>query len=211
MSLVALICLVLVTTRVPAQQRDPLQAAWHAMGAGTVNTLHLAGFGATYSVRPAPAPREIGRRVPLTSYEADVDFSQGEMRVRLVGEAGAAQPQPVAGHSQQIWSTPQGFLKAARANQATTRVVPLGAEVSFTAGGRHYVGLINARNEVDRVQAWIGDPALGDLPVETLFRDYDKTPLGVPFPTHITQSLGSHPLLDVWLSAVALNRDVDSK
>jgi len=174
---VALVCLVLVTAPAPAQQRDPVRAASIALSVHLVNTLHLEGFGATY----APS----GPRVPLMSYEADIDFAQDR--------------------TEQIGATPQGFLKAARAARATVREVPQGAEVSFTSGGQTFVGLINASNEVDRVQTWVDDQGLGDLMVETLFRDYEKTASGVWFPTHITQNHGRYPSLDVWVSAVTVN------
>lgn len=177
-SAVALTCLVLLTAPVPAASRDPLSAASIALGALRVTHLHLEGFGATY------APD--GPRVPLASYRADVDFAAGPTL-------------------ESISTTPQGFLKAARAAQATVRAVPLGIEVSFAVDGRSFVGIVNARNEVDRVQAWVDDRGAGDLMVETLFRDYEKTASGVWFPTHITQSRGPHPALDVWLSAVTVH------
>jgi hypothetical protein len=124
---------------------------------------------------------EDGRRVPLDSYRADVDVTRDAM------------------------STPQGFLKAARAAKASTREVPQGTEVSFTAGGRTFIGLITAGNEVDRVQTWVDRQGRGDQFVETLFRDYEKTAGGVWFPTHITRNHGNEPSLDVWLSAVAVD------
>ena len=117
-------------------------------------------------------------RVPLRSYRADVD---------LVGDATA---------------TPQGFLRAARTAKATVREVPLGAEVSFTVNGQAFIGVINANNEVDRVLTWADVQGRGDTQVETLFRDYEKTPSGVWFPTHITRSQGGQPILDLWLSSV---------
>lgn len=177
MGALALVCLVLVTARVPAAQHDPLRAAAIALDAHRVTAVHLEGFGATYT----PG----GPRVALPSYTADVDLTRN-----------------AGGDS--AWTTPQGFLKAARAAAAAVREVPLGAEVSFTSGGRTVVGVINARNEVDRVQTWVDDKGRGDQLVETLFRDYEKTPGGVWFPTHITRNRGRYPSLDVWLSAVAV-------
>jgi hypothetical protein len=246
MSAVALVCLVLVTARVPAQQRDALQAAAAALSVATVSTVHLEGFGATYSVGQSPSPREMWPRVTLQKYEADIDYAASAMRVVLVRDMGAAQPrgggQPFVGEqrvtqfvngahawdqvaaalpsppraqraalaerTQQIWSTPHGFLKAARLNRATARAVPQGTEVVFISGGRRFVGLINARNEVDRVQTWVNHPAQGEMLVETLYRDYEKSAAGVLFPRHITQSLGSYVALDVWVSSVAVNTPV---
>ena len=56
--------------------------------------------------------RRTGRRVPLTSYRADIDVTRDAM------------------------TTPQGFLQAARAANATVRAVPQGTEVSFTPVAR---------------------------------------------------------------------------
>ena len=120
-------------------------------------------------------------RVPLPSYRADIDLTQDVM------------------------ATPQGFLKAARAARATVREVPPGAEVSFTVNGQAFIGVINASNEVDRVLTWADVQGRGDTQVETLFRDYEKTPSGVWFPTHITRSQGGQPALDLWLSSVRVD------
>ena len=203
MGAVALTCLMLVTTSVPAQQPDALHVAYLALGAAKVTTLRLTGFGATYAITPAPSssPRE-----PLQSYDAEVDFVRPGMRVTLVrGTATERRPAEVlAQDAQQIWSTPQGFLSAAHASRATTRLVPYGTEVTFISGGRTYVGLINGRGEVDRVHTWVNNPVLGDILVETLFRDYEQTPAGVSFPMHITQSHAGRPSFDIWLSSVAV-------
>ena len=120
-------------------------------------------------------------RVPLPSYRADIDLTRDAT------------------------TTPQGFLKAARAAQASVREVPQGAEVSFTVNGRTVIGVINANNEVDRILTWADVQGRGDTLVETLFRDYEKTPGGVWFPTHITKSQGGQPVLDLWLSSVRVN------
>ena len=120
-------------------------------------------------------------RVPLPSYRADIDLTRDAM------------------------TTPQGFLKAARAAQATVREVPRGAEVSFVVNGQTFIGVINADNEVDRVLTWADVRGRGDTQIETLFRDYEKTPSGVWFPTHITRSQGGQPVLDLWLSSVRVN------
>jgi hypothetical protein len=176
MGAVALICLVLVTAPVPAQEPDALRASSIALSAHLVTAVHLEAFGATYAER--------GPRVPLASYRADIDVSRDVM------------------------STPQGFLKAARAAAPAIREVPLGTEVSFTSGGRAFVGVIRPNNEVDRVQTWVDADGRGDQMVETLFREYEKTPGGVWFPTHITQNRGGYPALDLWVSAVSVKTTV---
>ena len=164
---VAVVCLLLISVPVPAQQPDPLRAAMRALGARQVDTLRFHGFGATYAS---------GRRVPVASYTGD------------------------------ITSSPQGFVNAARAANASVRAVPRGAEVSFTKDGHTVIGLLNERHEVDRVQMWVDGQGHGDSMVETLFRDYEKTPSGILFPRHITRSQAGRPALDVWVSAVSVTR-----
>jgi len=184
MGALALVCLVLITAPVPAAQSDPLRAASIALDAHLVTALQLRGFGATY------VPH--GPRVPLASYAANFDLTQTASR-------------------EHISATPQGFLAAARAAHAALREVPQGTEVSFSAGGQTFVGLINGRNEVDRVLTWVNGQGHGDLLVETLFREYEETASGVWFPTHITQNRGGYPALDVWLSAVTVQSEMRIK
>ncbi|CAM3676779.1 MBL fold metallo-hydrolase [Polaromonas hydrogenivorans] len=118
-------------------------------------------------------------------------------------------PQPAAAEERaaEIWATPQGFLKAALANQAQSR--PLkdgGVEVSFKLGGKYrYVGLINARDEVEEVRTWIDNPVLGDTLVETTFSHYEERG-GVRFPAHIVRTQGGHRVLDLAVSEVKVNR-----
>jgi len=109
----------------------------------------------------------------------------------------------------EIWSTPQGFVKAALANQATARTVDGRAELSFTTDGKHrFVGTLDAQGRVERVRTWIDTPVLGDTLVETRFSDY-KDFGGVQFPARIQRSEGGHPVLDVQVAQVKLNPSVD--
>jgi glyoxylase-like metal-dependent hydrolase (beta-lactamase superfamily II) len=121
------------------------------------------------------------------------------------GPPATAQPASVEERTAEIWASPQGFLKAALANQASSRPVGDGVEVSFTLGGKHrYVGTINAFNQVTRVQTWIDSPVLGDTLADTKYSAY-KDFGGVTFPGHIVRSLGGHPVLDLRVSAVKVN------
>jgi glyoxylase-like metal-dependent hydrolase (beta-lactamase superfamily II) len=120
------------------------------------------------------------------------------------------QPAAVEERTAEILSTPQGFLKAARDNHATTQSTSDGTEISFTVDGKHrYVGLINGENELARIQTWIDNPVLGDTLVETRFSDY-KDFGGVRFPGHIVRTQGGYPVLDLDVSAVKLNPPVDA-
>jgi glyoxylase-like metal-dependent hydrolase (beta-lactamase superfamily II) len=121
-------------------------------------------------------------------------------------------PQPeavVAERKLALWATPQGFVKAAIANKATTRNARGGTEVSFVVDGKYKMtGVINAQGQVDRVQTWIDNPVLGDMLVETTYSGY-KDFGGVTFPSRIVQTQGGQTSLDVTVSEVQSNPTVN--
>ncbi len=116
-------------------------------------------------------------------------------------------PQPAAALDRmaQIYLTPHGFLRAARANNATQRQVADGTEVSFTLQGRRFTGLINARNEVEKISTVSPNPVLGDMPVEVALTNYQKVDADTVFPLRIVQRSGGHVSLEVWVSSVLTN------
>ncbi|MBA4285302.1 MAG: MBL fold metallo-hydrolase [Xanthomonadaceae bacterium] len=128
------------------------------------------------------------------------------------GTAPSAQPQPAAVDERvaEIWSTPQGFIKAAIANKASTKAIEGGSEIAFTVGKLRFVGITDAQHQLLRVQTLIDNPVLGDTPFETTFADY-KDFDGVRFPAHITRQLGGYPVLDLQVSEVKANVAADLK
>lgn len=149
--------------------------------------------------RPTPVEQKVDQ------YIAGALAWNVPVAVALANPPATAQSAAVPERAAEIWSTPQGFLKAAAANHATTRPSNGGIEVSFRAdGGPRYVGLINARSEVERVQTTIDTPVLGDTVIETVFSDY-KDFAGVSFPSRIVRTQGGHPVLDLQVTEVALN------
>jgi glyoxylase-like metal-dependent hydrolase (beta-lactamase superfamily II) len=120
----------------------------------------------------------------------------------------SVQPLAVEERAAEILATPQGFLKAAEANHAIIQPARNSAEVSFTVDGKyHYVGTLNAENQLEKVQTWIDSPVLGDTLVETRFSDYRDFG-GVQFPGRITRSQGGYPVLDLAVTEVRLNPEV---
>src|SRR5262245_11305499 len=128
--------------------------------------------------------------------------------------AGTARPVAPAPDTQlermlAIWSTPQGFIKAAMANNASMRNARGGTEVSFTVGGKYKLtGIINAQGQVEKVQTWIDHPIVGDMLVETTYSGY-KDFGGVLFPAHLVQTQDGYPSLDLTISSVTANPAVD--
>ena len=156
-------------------------------------------------VRPAPVEQKPVQMVSGT-YAWNIAVPGGA----APGTPPAPQPQPgaVEERTMEIWATPQGFLKAAQANNATSQASNGGSEVSFTAGKNRYVGTINAQNQVARVQAWISNPVLGDTLVDTVYSDY-KDFGGLQFPGHIVRTQGGYPVLDITVSAAKANPAVE--
>ena len=115
----------------------------------------------------------------------------------------------VDGRLAQIWMTPHGFIKAAMAGNATvTAETVRGAKktiVSVTTPNKaKFEGMLNDQNLVERIETWIGNPILGDMMIEAVFKDY-KDFGGVKFPTHILQRSGGYPLLDLTVTDVKPN------
>jgi glyoxylase-like metal-dependent hydrolase (beta-lactamase superfamily II) len=108
----------------------------------------------------------------------------------------------------EIWMTPQGFLKAAEANHATsTPTTDGGSEVTFFAGQHKFVGKITAQNEVLKIHTWIDNPVLGDMLCEAAFTGYRDFG-GVMFPSHIVRTAGGKLGLNITVSSVKANPDV---
>jgi len=160
---------------------------------------------------------EPGRVRPAPVEQKPDQYVNGTTAWNLAAPAGAApnaapvaQPQPAAVEERvmEIWATPHGFLKAAAANNATSSPSEGGSEVTFSSGKNKYVGIINAQNEVARVQTWIDNPVLGDTEVVFTYSDY-KDFGGVRFPSRIQRVQGGHPVLELTVSAVTANPTVN--
>ena len=124
-------------------------------------------------------------------------------------------PQPIPAPESQVecmlalWATPQGFLKAAIANNAKATKEKGATKVSFIIGGKYRMsGIINAQNQIERVQTWIGQSIVGDMLVETEYSGYRDFG-GVQFPSHILQKQDSFRSLDLTVTSVAANQTVD--
>ena len=119
------------------------------------------------------------------------------------------QPGGVEERVAEIWATPQGFIKAALANNAKSDTKGNAVEVSFTLGAKyHFTGTINEHNQLETVRTYIDTPVLGDTLVETKFSEY-KDFGGVSFPAHILRIEGGHPVLDLTVASVKLNAPVE--
>jgi glyoxylase-like metal-dependent hydrolase (beta-lactamase superfamily II) len=128
------------------------------------------------------------------------------------GPAPQAAPQAAAQVERMLalWATPHGFVKAAMANNATTRPARGGTEVSFTVGGKYkMVGTINGQGQVEKVQTWVDQSIVGDMLIETTYSGY-RSFGGVTFPSRIVQTQDGYPSLDLTISSVTANPMFDA-
>jgi hypothetical protein len=107
----------------------------------------------------------------------------------------------------QLWMTPAGVVKAARNAADKTKVSVEGGNtvLTFPVGTTMMKATLNARNLIDRVEARVNHPVLGDTVLEASYSDYgDWNEAGyksdVMFPRHIVQKLGGLPLLDLTIT-----------
>ena len=101
----------------------------------------------------------------------------------------------------EIWMMPHGFLRAAATRNAHAedadgrrQEVQRGALIGDNKAAVN--GYINEQNLVERVETWIDNPFLGDMPFEAIYSDY-KDVGGAKFPMHIVQKQGGYPIFDL--------------
>lgn len=153
---------------------------------------------------------EAGRVRPAPVEQKADQYVTGASAWNIGGNPAAVQFQPAAVEERaaEIWTTPQGFLRAAIANNAASKNNNGSIEVSFNQGKYRYVGTINNQNQVVSVQTWIDNPILGDTAYETSYSDY-KVFNGVNFPAHIVRKLGGYPVLDLNVASVSINAETN--
>jgi glyoxylase-like metal-dependent hydrolase (beta-lactamase superfamily II) len=149
---------------------------------------------------------------PMTGEQRQVAVVSGDRAWNVAADNTAtAAPAAVVDRLTLLWSTPQGFLRAAKAYGATSKVETIGGRkltrLAFT--GKHRMsGLLNDQQQLEKVEAWIDNAVLGDMLVETSLSDYK--PFGsVTFPARIVQKQGGHTTLDLTVSAVEANVAAD--
>jgi hypothetical protein len=196
-------------------------------------TVRYSATGTIYEVRPAGTPWPAST---IKTYTARVAFDVPGMRVdyertgpgpglptvkatEVVGAtyawnenaAGDAQPMPAAVTERllQIWILPHGALKAARAAGDRTLVTVEGGAtaLTFPVAGTTMKVWINEKRLVDRVEARIKHPVLGDTELQATYSGYAD--LGdvsyksdVFFPAHIVQKLGGVTVSDLTITNV---------
>jgi len=148
-----------------------------------------------------------GGQQPVRGEQRQVFVVSGDLAWNMVADAAVPAPIGLIERQMQLWSTPHGVVKAAMANNATVQ----GRVIAFALPGRITVkAALTDQNLIERVEAVIPNPVLGDMPVEITYADY-KDFGGVKFPTRVRQSAGGFPSFDLAVTDVKPNAAVDVK
>jgi glyoxylase-like metal-dependent hydrolase (beta-lactamase superfamily II) len=134
-----------------------------------------------------------------------VAFVSGDQAWNMVGDAATPAPVALAERQFLLWSTPHGVVKAAMAGKGTIqgRTITFGVPGSFKA-----LATLDAANLVERVDATVANPVLGDMAVTVSYADYRDFG-GVKFPTKIRQTVGGLPALEITVTEVKPNAAAD--
>lgn len=210
--------------------KSVVENAVKAMGAGNLGSIRYSGSGFNYALGQAVNPSSPWPKFNVKTYERVIDFDAGGTRQTMVRTQAENPPrgggqQPIIGEQTQTavngfkepwasqfeaWVTPQGFLKGALANNATVQAKTMEGKkynvVSFMMMNKYKVnGYLDDQNMVDKVETWVENPVLGDMPVEATYSDY-KEFHGLKFPSKIVEKEGGYPVLD--LTVTDANRNV---
>jgi glyoxylase-like metal-dependent hydrolase (beta-lactamase superfamily II) len=129
----------------------------------------------------------------------------GDHAWNVIGENAVPAPIALGDRQLQLWSTPHGVIKAAQKNPAGVqgRTIVFGVPGQFKA-----TAFLDTANLVERVEAVLANPVLGDMPVTVHYADYRDFG-GVKFPTRIRQTYGGHPALELTVTEVKANAAAD--
>jgi glyoxylase-like metal-dependent hydrolase (beta-lactamase superfamily II) len=146
-----------------------------------------------------------GGGVPSVGEVRQVQVVSGDLAWNVAGETAAPAPVALVERQLQLWTTPHGLIKAALANNATVQ----GRAIAFAVPGRYTVkATLDANNLVEKVEAVLSSPVVGDMPMEVVYADYRDFG-GVKVPTRIRQAGGGFPAVDLTVSDVKPNAAVD--
>jgi len=203
-----------------------------SLGASDLKTLEYSGSGYVFSFGQSPHPNMPWPKFNAKGYTKGINYELGTSTQKLVRTQAENPPrgggmQPLIGEQTQnqvidnnspwtgraqVWITPYGFLKAALSNKATVKSTKVGGKklnaVSFTVEDKYKVnGYVNEQGQVEKVETWVDNAVLGDVPIEVNYSEY-KDFNGLKFPTRILQKDGGYPVYDLTITDVKPNAEV---
>jgi glyoxylase-like metal-dependent hydrolase (beta-lactamase superfamily II) len=154
-----------------------------------------------------------GGAVPLTGEQRATTFVNGGLAWNQAGPLPVPRLGAATARLHDLLVTPHGVIKAAQRNKARVQMRSLGgrdlATLSFTEPGvTSATVFISPEGYVERIESTMFDQVLGDTPVVTEYSDYRDFD-GVRFPMRIQQSAGGFPVLDLTVTDVQPNAEVN--
>ena len=150
-------------------------------------------------------PPRGGGGQPVAGEQRQIFAASGDFAWNVAADVVTPTPIALVDRQLQLWTTPHGFVKAAKANNATVQ----GRTIAFTSPGRFKAqATVDAQNLVEKIDAVAPNAVLGDMPVEIRYSEY-KDFGGVKFPTRIRQTIGGYPALDLTVTDVQPNVAVE--
>jgi glyoxylase-like metal-dependent hydrolase (beta-lactamase superfamily II) len=214
--------------------KSVIAGASQALGVETLKTVQYSATGHDFALGQAPNPSSPWPKFINKSYTRAIDFDASSSRVDRVRVQGENPPhgggqQPIVGEQPvnqtiivtrdtpwvqqlEIVMMPHGFLRAAAARNATVEAKTVAGRkytvVSFVGDNKAKVnGYLNDQHLIERVETWIDNAFLGDMPFEAIYSDYRDVG-GAKFPMHIVQKQGGYPIFDLAVTDVKANAAV---
>ena len=111
-----------------------------------------------------------------------------------------------------FYLTPWGFLKGAAENNATARrqgnmtVLTWSPKVTAPSGKAYTInGYVNNRNQVERVETWLGENIMGDMHIVATYSGWKDFGGGAMAPAKVVQTRGGWPFFEVDVTAARAN------
>jgi len=211
-----------------------LEVAAKRLGVESISSLEYEAQGRYYQFSQAPAPGLPWPPFDVRHYVATLDFARVTVHAKYhrvqVQEPGRARPHSEATMDQyfvdgvtwnltpgpsaipanfaerqaELWASPQGFVKAARAHRATLKARGDFTTVSFRLGAYRFEGDVSTNGEVLAVRSFMPSPVLGDTPIEFRYSNYRDFG-GVWFPARVERIAGGLPWYQLDVAAVRVN------
>ncbi|HET9271011.1 MAG TPA: MBL fold metallo-hydrolase [Vicinamibacterales bacterium] len=116
-------------------------------------------------------------------------------------------------NSIELYLTPWGFLEgASKSGNATAKkdgkytVITWSPAVKAPSGKAYTInGYVNAQNQIERVETWVGENIMGDMHVVATYSGWKDMGGGAIVPTKIVQTRGGWPFFEVDVTAASLN------
>jgi glyoxylase-like metal-dependent hydrolase (beta-lactamase superfamily II) len=219
---------------VNADTRAELIRAAGILRVHDIQSIEFEAGGKYFQFTQAPAPDLPWPPFAVDGYVATLDYTRQAVHAKYhrvqIQEPGRARPHAEATMDQyaidgvswnlapgptaipanlvernaELWASPQGFIKAALANNAKVQQHKQGVLVSFKLGKHRFEGHLDLHGDVDWVRTSMDSPVLGDTFMEFQYGDYRDFD-GVRFPARIVRRVAGLPWYDLTVSGVRIN------